>query len=110
MKNNMVELVPMNFGTPDGRDRYTLVGFEIDGTVWIQPDDFGIEPEQGMALKGFPGRCLIVDEAHNLVLLHWRAAAGLIEPASRRERFLRFAETLLKEYHRICAYDAARNH
>ena len=77
MKNKVVELMPMNFGTPDGKERYSLVGFESDGTVWIQPDDLGIEPEQGNALLDFPQPWLIVDEAHSLVLLHWRAAAEL---------------------------------
>jgi hypothetical protein len=110
MKNKVVELMPMNFGTPDGGIRFSLVGFERDGTVWIQPDDLGIEPEQGNALLDFPQPWLIVDEAHRLVLLHWRAAAELIEPADRRERWLRFAERLFEEYQRICAYDATRYH
>jgi hypothetical protein len=104
MKNKVVELMPMNFGTPDGGIRFSLVGFEPDGTVWIQPHELGIEPEQGMALKNFPQPFLIVDEAHSLVLLHWRAAAELIEPADRRERWLRFAERLFAEYQRIRAY------
>ena len=107
--NRVVEVIPIQLNTPDGGKRYSLIGFENDGTVWIQPKELGIVPEQAEVLMDFPKPWLIVDEFHGLVFLHWRAAAKLLEPGERREKWVQFSGLLFKQYQRIRAHESARN-
>ena len=105
----VIEVVPINLGTPKGGERFSLIGFENDGTVWIQPHDLGIAPEDAGPVMDFPQPWLIVDAVQGLVLLHWRAAAKLLEPKGKREKWEQFTVILFKEYLRIRAYESTRN-
>ena len=104
----VIELIPINHGTPEGGKRYSLIGFEKDGTVWIQPHDLGIAPEDAGPVMDFPQPWLIVDAVQGLVLLHWRAAAKLLEPKIDREKWECFVNSLFQEYLHQCAYDSTR--
>ncbi len=109
MKDRNIDFMELDLATPAGGTRQTVVGFERDGTVWIQPDELGITPAQGEALMNYPKPWLIVDAVHGRAFLHWRAAAELIQPAERREMWLRFAKRMFQEYQRIQAHESARN-
>ena len=109
-KNRVVEVIPLNFGSSYGLERYTLVGFEPDGTVWTQAKDLGVVPEQAGPLLDHPQSWLIVDLKHQLVFLNLQIAVKLIEPAEKREKWLTFAGLLFQEYQRFLAYDSTRNH
>ena len=108
--NRVVEVIPLSLGSVNGLERYTLVGFEPDGTVWMQANDLGIVPEQAGPLLDHPESWLIVDLKHQLVFLNLRIAVKLIEPAEKREKWLTCAGHMFKEYQRFHAYDATRNH
>jgi hypothetical protein len=108
-KNRVVEVRPIEILIPGGGNRFSLIGFENDGTVWIQPKELGIVPEQAEVLMDFPKPWLIVDEFHGLVFLHWRAAAKLLEPGERREKWEQFTVQIFKQYQRLRAYESSRN-
>ena len=107
--DRVIEVTPIQIATPDGGVRYSLIGFENDGTVWIQPEELGIKPEQAEALMDHPKPWLVVDAVHGLVFLHWRAAAKLLEPGERREKWEQFTVQIFKQYQRMRAYESARN-
>ena len=41
-----LDVFEMTISRPDGEERKTPVGFGSDGTLWIQPQELEIDPEQ----------------------------------------------------------------
>jgi hypothetical protein len=94
---------------PDGQERGALVGFGSDGTLWIQPQELDINPEQAQARVKFTEPFLVMAPANGLVFIRADAATKLIKSRWQRRLWRQMVKKLLKAHQRIRLYESARN-
>ena len=104
-----LDVFEMTITRPDGEERKTPVGFGSDGTLWIQPQELEIDPEQARAQVNFSEPFLMTAPANGMVFIRADAATALIKSPEQRQLWRRIIEQLLQEHQRIRFYESARN-
>jgi hypothetical protein len=94
---------------PDGQERGALVGFGNDGTLWIQPEELDIDPEQAAARVKLPEPFMVMAPANGMVFIRADAATELIQSPWQRGLWRQMVKKLLKAYQGIRLYESARN-
>ena len=62
-------------GCADGSRRLVVLAFHTDGSLWLNPADFGVGPQHAALLARFNAPYLLVSEADQTVLINARAVA-----------------------------------
>lgn len=104
-----LDVFEMTFTRPDGEERTTPVGFGSDGTLWIQPHELEIDPDQARARLNFPEPFLVIAPANGMVFIRADAAMGLIDSAAHRELWRQIVEGSRQVYQRIRLYETTGN-
>jgi hypothetical protein len=100
-----------NVTCPNGDEMVVKLGFGSDGTMWIDPRELGIGPQDAPKLSKFPGGLyLIINSATGEVMINAHAALLAIHDPGDRTRWLAYVEWMLTEHKKIRAKnESARN-
>ena len=93
----------------DGQERGAWVGFGSDGTLWIQPQELDIDPEQAQAQVRFPEPFLAMSPANGQAFIRADAATEMIKSPWQRQLWRQMVKQLLAAYQRIRLYESTRN-
>ena len=111
MTTRDLEFYFTNVAWPEGGKCSVRMGFGSDGTLWIDPRELGIGPQDAPKLAKFPGVFyLLVNPATGEVLINAHAALLAIDDPGDRSRWLAYVEWKLTEYKKHRAKnESARN-
>ena len=96
---------------PGGGERFILLGFGTDSTMWLYPAEFGIGPQHAAQLANFPGgKYLLINPATRQVMINARAVVELVSDPDWRRDWLAYVESMIREHKEVRArYESARN-
>ena len=93
---------------PDcGEERYIRLAFGSDGTMWIDPAELGIGPEQAAQLEGFGEAYLLIHPTTQEIMINARAVVHVKRDPEWCRQWLEFVEKMLREHEAVRAQAAA---
>ncbi len=102
-------MVPMACSCCGGR-RHIKLAFGSDGTMWVNPAELGVGPQQAAQLEGFGEPYLLTNEGTGEVLINARAVVRVKTDPEWCRRWLEFVEQMLKEHKEVRArYESTGN-
>ena len=104
-----LDIMELIITRPDGEQRSTQVGFGSDGTLWVQPRDLDIDPEQARARVNSPEPFLMIAPDNGMIFLQADAATELIVSPFQRQLWRQIVTGLRQAHQRIRLYESARN-
>ena len=93
-----------------GERRHIRLAFGSDGTMWLDPAELGIGPQQATQLNGFGEAYLLTNEGTGEAMINARAVLLVKTDPEWGKRWLAFVEDMLKKHKEIRArYESSRN-
>jgi hypothetical protein len=94
----------------DGKPRLEVIAFGTDGTLWIEPEPYGIHPDDIPILARYGGPTILFDAKHRRVLINARAALEIWTDPEFRAKWLTYVESMIQEHREIrTRYESTRN-
>ena len=86
----------------DGVPYPAIIGLGSDGTLWVDPGELGVEPEDMKRVSNYPGTAplVLIDIRTRRVFVNARAVAETIAAADVRARMCEGIEVIVKEMQR----------
>ena len=96
---------------PGGGEREVVLTFGTDGTMWVDPREFGIGPQHAQQLARFPGGLYLLSNLDTgQELINARAVVEAVGDAQWRRDWLAYVDGMIQEHKEARAeYEAARN-
>ena len=95
---------------PGGGERYVKLAFGSDGTMWIDPSELGIGPQQAAELEGFGEAYLLRNEGTGEVMINALAVVRVKTDPEWCRRWLEYVEEMLKGHKEVRArYESTGN-
>ena len=95
---------------PGGGERYVKLAFGTDGTMWINPAELGIGPEDAPKLERFGEPYLLINPGAQEVMINARAVVEVKTDPEWRTKWLAYVEDMIREHRAVRErYEARRN-
>ena len=81
----------------DGVPYRAVIGLGSDGTLWVEPDEFGVEPGDVEKMMKFPGTSPLVLYVGRRVFVNARAVAETVAAPEVRAKMREGIDVIVKE-------------